>query len=344
MITSNLSKLVLQQSALVTGLSAQAIQMILRLWSPFRDWYDDDLILAYAARSATTIESAQRAARRRERAFQKFVFSEMGIEFPTNAQIDQVHIDLGTIEGGVDVYPRDGVSPLDVWVRPAEQYRYNVSKGIRENASLIKALKRAEQIAHTDISLARREELRAIYVAAPKIEGYRRVIHPELSDDGTSCGLCVVASNRVYKSDQLLPIHDGCNCTALPVTRDNDPGKDINQEDLQAIYDAAGSNAAADLLKTRVKFDMHGELGPILRSAGKAGVDGFETQAKRQKAKKMSPLENVKKQLEVMRASMQRLIERKQRGETGLDTAIAWQRDRVSVLTRQVNTLERILG
>lgn len=346
MITTELAALLLKQATMITGLSTQVIQMLLRLWSPFRDWYDEDLVISRAARSATTVETAQAQSRKRQRAYMKFVYDEMGLTFPEaqaiDAQLENFQI---KIRGGVDVYPRLGISPLDVWMRPAEEYRYHVSQNLRENDALIKALERVEIMGDTDLTLARREEIRGIFAATPKITGYRRVIHPELSEDGTSCGLCVVASTRLYRVKELLPIHDRCNCDVLPVTQDQDPGRDMNQEDLQKIYDAAGSNYAGDLIKTKVSFTEHGELGPIIKNTAVKGYEGSRgANGRKLKKEELTPLENMHLQLEILNASLQRLANRKAAGETGLDQSIGWQRDRVSVLSRQVKALERIVG
>lgn len=341
MITTELAQLIMKQAAMAGQLSAQTIQMLLKLWSPFREWYDEDLVISRAARSATTVEVAQSNVRKRQRAYMKFVYKEMGLTFPEAQAIDGQLEDLQIkIRGGVDVYPRLGVSPLDVWMRPAEQYRYQISKNLRENDALIKALERVEIMGGTDLSLARREEMRAIYMATPKIEGYRRVIHPELSEDGASCGLCVVASSRVYRTGELLPIHDKCNCDTLPITRDSDPGKDLNEEDLQRIYDEAGSNSAGDLIKTKVFYGEHGELGPILKNTAVKGHEG--SVERRRKREKMTPTEIINEQLRVLNAALQRLAERKAAGEEGLDQSIGWMRDRVSVLGRQAKAMERI--
>lgn len=340
MITTELAKLIMQQALMTGRLTEQMIQMLLKLWSPFREWYDEDLVISRAARSATTVETAQRQIRQRERAYMKFIYKEMGLTFPDASAIDEQLEEVQIkIRGGVDVYPRLGVSPLDVWMRPAEQYRYQISKQLRDNAAMIKAMERVKIMGATDLTLAKREETRAIYRATPKIEGFRRVIHPELSQDGASCGLCVVASNRVYRKGELLPIHNECNCSTLPITRDSDPGRELNEEDLQNLYDAAGSNSASDLIKTKVFFDEHGELGPILRNTAIKGHEG--SVERRRKREAMSPEEIIKEQLRVLQAALQRLAERKAAGEEGLDQSIGWMRDRVSVLGRQAKAVER---
>lgn len=341
MITEEMARLISRQALLTGQLTAQTVQMILRLWKPFRRWTDEDDVIAHAARSATFVQIAQQQVRARTRAYNRFVYQQMGLEFPKEDDILEKLMNGGIIiPGGVEVYPREGVSPLDVWMRPAETFRYEVSQGLRENAALVRALKRAETMVHTDISLAKRAEIDAIYQATPKIHGYRRVIHPELSETGTSCGLCVVASNRVYRTGQLLPIHDRCNCDTLPITRDNDPGKELNQDDLNTIYEAAGGNAAADLLKTKVYYKNHGELGPIITGAERSSDEALT----RRERKEMTPLENMQRQLRILERSLERLITRKSSGESGLDQQIIWLRDRVSVLGRQVRAVERNSG
>lgn len=83
---------------------------------------------------------------------------------------------------------------------------------------------------------------------APTVTGYRRVIHPELSEGG-ACGLCVAASQREYTRADLKPIHDRCKCTVAPITDDFDPGMRLNDEDLGRVYDAAGGTTDGHTLK-----------------------------------------------------------------------------------------------
>ena len=103
--------------------------------------------------------------------------------------------------------------------------------------------------------------------SAPKIIGYRRVIHPEFSKTGT-CGLCIVASSRFYTKAELMPLHDLGKCTISPMTATQDLGLKLNEDDLAKIYDAAGSTYAEDLKKITVQINEHGELGPILTKKG----------------------------------------------------------------------------
>lgn len=68
--------------------------------------------------------------------------------------------------------------------------------------------------------------------------GYRRVPHPELAKSGT-CGLCFIASTRMYRRGDLRKIHSGCHCEVVEVRASHDPGGDLNNLELGDIYRAA---------------------------------------------------------------------------------------------------------
>lgn len=137
-----------------------------------------------------------------------------------------------------------------------------------------KAGERAERMVSQDIAGSSRNIYRRALDSMPKnkIKGYRRVIHPELSQSGTSCGLCIVASTMVYTKADLLPIHSGCNCETCEIYsvdgRDYDPGHIINMEDLEVFYREAGDSTRGwDLKKGRYKVVDHPEYGPTLVNA-----------------------------------------------------------------------------
>lgn len=105
--------------------------------------------------------------------------------------------------------------------------------------------------------------------AKKKVVGYRRIVHPELSASGKSCGLCIVASTHRYTRGDLLPIHAGCNCEVAEIFKVNgeeiDPGMQINLEDLDVFYrDAGESTHGWDLKRERYKVVDHPEFGPTL--------------------------------------------------------------------------------
>lgn len=336
MISDNMMKLIEAQARLVGVLGSQVAQMLAAVWRPYRHWTDYDLGISQAARSATIVESAARNTRMRQRAYLKQVYKQMDLPMPTDSIIDLGSLG-DSIPGGVDVYLRRGVTPLDVYQRPAEEFRYFKSTGLSDAEALQKAVDRATTMANTDLMLNKRDESRRVFQNTHEVMGYRRIIHPERSQSGMSCGLCVVASQRIYHTNQLMPIHDECNCDVLPITTDNDPGHQLNQDDLQALYNAAGGNTASDLLNTKVSFLEHGELGPIIAGGNRKG-------SKQRKAAKdvvdLTPEEAVNKQLHTLTKSSAKLESRLKAGED-VSQSLEWQRDRIFLLQRRLSSIRR---
>lgn len=126
---------------------------------------------------------------------------------------------------------------------------------------------RMERMVNDDLAMASRTAARDAMLAG-KVTRYRRVLHPELNQTGVSCGLCVAASTRLYRVKDLMPIHNLCKCEPVPVVGGNDPGEQINMEDLGVLYDEAGGTTDGRELKAeRYVVYEHPELGPVLRNA-----------------------------------------------------------------------------
>lgn len=177
---------------------------------------------------------------------------------------------------------RDGVTTAGVFGRAADTYRYqqslvdkqfiaDVDRGVPSPTELATpmqmATQRVQKAAQTNLALAVRNQAAATMQAAAAkdlITGYRRVLHAELSGEG-SCGLCVAASTRVYRTDHLMPMHPGCHCLPVPLAKGKDPGAAINDRDLGRFYTDAGGTSVDQLRATRYKVDEHGEIGPVLR-------------------------------------------------------------------------------
>lgn len=161
---------------------------------------------------------------------------------------------------------RNGADPIRVHTRPARVYRETFALTADPDLATQRAIDRAIQLIETDVMLA---ALNAELEAMVKLEisQYRRVLRPELSDSGP-CGLCVVAADQIYSIEDLMPLHDRCKCGVIPIASEADIGARLNRDDLNRIYAAAGSSKAADLKRTRVEVNEHGELGPVLTLRG----------------------------------------------------------------------------
>jgi hypothetical protein len=232
------------------SVTERLIRFLLGLWRDFDDWNDDDLVRARAARAGIYVESALGEMRRIARVYNLRVAREL------NAPV----IDLPMMQ---DIYPRSLIDVLEVYQRPVQQYRWELRSGKTRTDARAAFEQRMRAIAELDVAAVNRDEANVVRAAAPQIIGYRRVIHPELSRTGT-CGLCVVAADRFYKSDDLAAIHDECKCETVGFTEKADPALRLNRADLDEIYAAAGGNSSEELKRVRVAFREHGELGPIL--------------------------------------------------------------------------------
>lgn len=261
------------QAASRTQLTGHAVAVAQRSARQFSGWYDGQQVTAWAASLAALIETLQRAVAASTDAYLARVLSLM-----LGGRVRPL--------GAVNVSGlRQGVTHVGAYGRAADVYRYQQSlldrvalellvgespAPPRLVSSLDAAVERATSVADMDIQLAFRAQSAAVMTAQEQrgnVTGYRRVIHPERSKGGT-CGLCIAASDRLYKASELLPLHARCECTTLPIIGANDPGSRLNAGDLSRLYSDAGSTGRADLKRTRYQIDQHGELGPVLNPHG----------------------------------------------------------------------------
>jgi hypothetical protein len=244
-----------QHAAQRQSLTVALIRLLLGLWGSFDRWDNDDLIGAQAARSATLVDTYLGRSRRLARSYATAMLRVGGISSPNLPAVQ-------------DLYPRSGVSILDVYRRPANLYRWRRSVGDTDEQARKVLEQRVTDLAQMDVIRAEDYVTQDTYARTPGVIGRRRIIHPELSESGFSCGLCVVAADRVYKVKELKPIHAHCNCTDAPITEGFDPGGALNRADLDAFYKAAGGNSGDYLRDVRVAYNEHGELGPIIALQG----------------------------------------------------------------------------
>lgn len=118
------------------------------------------------------------------------------------------------------------------------------------NAQLPNLAQRLTREVATDITLAQRGASFVHTNADNRVLRYRRV----LRSPGPNCALCVVASTRIYKRGDLLPIHDHCRCTVEPTYVALQPGQvAFNRDGLDDLYAQAGSTSGRAL--SRIQLD-----------------------------------------------------------------------------------------
>ena len=272
-----------------------------------------------AGQSLELLEDAQDAAREQAEAYWDSVFELL--EIPDRVPFDSTP----------QPYPRAVDNPLDVWTRPAEQYRYAKSQGATDEQAMGKALERADKLAQDDIMLTKRQLSNTI-MKHTGAKYYRRVIHPELSETGT-CGLCLAASTRRYSIKDLMPIHNDCNCETLPILPGKDPARLFNLQDLEKLYELAGGTGAAKLADVKYKIDEHGELGPYLvrknRKTNPAKKTAFDP-------KKIDRRKSLEAQLKTYQTTIPQLME-DVKTDPSKQPALDWQRARVKKIQKELS-------
>jgi uncharacterized protein (DUF2267 family) len=232
------------------------------------------------------------------------------------------------------------IPPEEAYGRIFDSARYHiVARGYTEEQVRAKSIQRAAAVAQTDVMLADRAQSRQT-MRTRGVQRYRRVIRPYAGSGGPVCGLCLVASDRTYFVEDLLPIHANCRCGVVPIGAAADPGFKLNSDDLKAIYKAAGSTGGGKLQggalkRVRVQIAEHGELGPILVNGEQRRRGPSEVAATKSTDRKTT----VKAQLASYEKQLPRLQDRLAAGEK-VERAISWQSSKIEALRRELADLE----
>lgn len=224
-------------------------------WWAFDGWYRDRLVTEVAQQAADISRVAQDTVAGMAEQYVASVLATLRQEQTVSIE----RTERQPVRNGLD---------LDlVYERPAEVYREKVALGADPAEAERMAAQRRDGLVHTDLLLVERETQQR-QMNAHRVERFRRIIRPELSQSGT-CGLCIAASDQIYRVGDLMPLHaPSCKCKTMPIVGDDDPGRSLNDEDLKRLYADAGSTKAEDLRRTRYKVNEHGEFGPVLTRAG----------------------------------------------------------------------------
>lgn len=148
-----------------------------------------------------------------------------------------------------------GVDPAIVYRRPVIQSRATYARlkkaGGMDRQQIIDAaieagLRRLLGTASTDLQLTATLTSQQV-LQTHGVQQYRRVTRPG------ACPLCQLASDRVYRTADLLPIHSGCHCIVLP--------GGLLPEALQR----ASNTDRPDGAGRGLKIGENGEIGPVLQ-------------------------------------------------------------------------------
>ena len=158
---------------------------------------------------------------------------------------------------------RNGVAPEEVYRRPFVELYTALSQGTPFDAARRLGTTRLEQLASTDLQLARTHAAQATFRGS-SVRYFRRTL-----SGSKNCGLCVIAATQRYRTNSLMPIHPGCDCGIAPLagTASHVVDPDLLARAHAAIaletgtHDAGGR--APDYRKLIVTHE-HGEMGPLL--------------------------------------------------------------------------------
>ena len=164
-----------------------------------------------------------------------------------------------------------GVAPAEVYGRPFADVWSELAAGRDLSQALAVGRLRLQQIAATDLELAKTHAARELLDVEADVVGFRRVLI-----GSTSCGLCVVASTQRYHRGELLPIHPGCDCGVAPILGSQDPGHVLNESLLGDVHAAIQDRFGVSRRTARDPIDYrdlivtheHGEIGPVLARRG----------------------------------------------------------------------------
>ena len=167
-------------------------------WMALPD-YRDDSVEEFAQRSSRTVSAAAIATATLTAAFIEAAVRDR------NGTAARTALDLTALGS-----PRN-VDPLDVYRRPGQQVWYDLSRGVPFTDAVNRGLTRALTLVGTDMQLAKIEAGSQAIVSQPRVEAYERIV------GANPCELCTEAAGTLYKSDELMELHDNCSCDLIPV-------------------------------------------------------------------------------------------------------------------------------
>lgn len=247
----------------------QLILLLTALWQSLPD-YRNRSMLEFAREAVSVIEGAMRHTQASTSAYLATIFGATPVATPT--------VSIATVRHGAD--------PLEVYSRPFHliwrQLAANAPLDAQKIGAAIDAgFARVEQLASTDLQLAKTHTVRDQLRDHRTVVGYRRQL-----EGAHSCALCIVASTRRYNKEDLMPIHPACDCLPVPILAGEKADLNLDPALLEAAHstvaDAFGAdstaaryirgafkqNGDAVLYRDVLITHHHGELGPVLGVRG----------------------------------------------------------------------------
>lgn len=236
-MTPLVAVLIRQHLDAMNSLVAQAVTQIEAEWALLGGDFNDEAMERWVRRVTPLALGSQRAAGATTDAFLAMLIAEMTGERARPLGLDRKMF--------TDAALRD-LPTRDVYRRPILRARYSISKGMTAEQARQAGLDRARTLIETDVRLAQRKVSSEVFSRVPGITGYRRTL------TNASCPRCRVASEKVYRTGDLMPIHSKCDCGVVPILGNIDPGSE--------------HNASVTVPEERAPVESNDELGPVFQN------------------------------------------------------------------------------
>jgi len=225
------------------------------LFSTLGSWRDDD-VLRYVQQLNPVLGGAKKQATQATIAFYQNIARLTGQPFnrPVIAASDLATKTL-----------RNNITSETLFRRPFVDMRRGLASGAPMTDAIQAGARRANQLAQTEVQLAKRQVGYRVRQANQNIVGYIRTL-----TGSENCALCYVASTQRYHKGDLLPIHPGCDCGEMPLYGTDDPGQIIDQQRLDATHEAVEARfgeydrSVRSIDYRNIMVEDHGEMGPVL--------------------------------------------------------------------------------
>lgn len=159
-----------------------------------------------------------------------------------------------------------GVPEREVYTRPKNVLYSELDKGKGLQVALGSSAAALSTLLKTDLQLSYTHQAQDALINEAKygeFSSYKRVLR-----GSENCAVCVIAATQVYHTDELMPIHNNCDCgiTEIIGPDDEPPALDDNlRRDVRAKAKERGVNLGdLDNLSDEVVTRQHEEIGPVI--------------------------------------------------------------------------------
>lgn len=237
----------------VERLRRDTVSAVESLWYNLPNYRDAD-IARFKSVAVPLVQGAQSQVASLTAAYQMQALAEVDVDVP------------------MVLLPRDrfsaprGVNPQDVYQRPAVALYTSLSRGSTMTAAVVAGFDRLRSIVQTDLQLVKVAQS-DLSLSRGGVTLYKRRL-----TGLENCDLCSIASTNTYSVGNLMPIHNGCDCTVEAIQVGGPPAQTVELNlsnrthghigELEGVADEGGSAAA---YRELTEVSTHGEIGPYLR-------------------------------------------------------------------------------